>query len=524
MMPSRFTDTLFQLVHSLEKAEKRNFKLYIKRSSSNEDLKIIELFDALDKLDEYDETVLLKKLSSIKKPQLSNTKVHLYKQLLASLRLLKSTDSIDMQLNEQLDYARILYNKGLYQQSLKILEKAKETAKDHYKYNFLTQVISWEKKIETLHITRSIQDKGTILANEAVEVNTRVDMVARMSNLSLQLYSFYIKNGHARNEKDEIGVTTFFNKNLPENATTQTGFYERFYLYQSYCWYAFIRQDFLMYYRYAQKWNNIFNEQPLMIKVETGYYIKGLHNLLNAHFDLRNFKGFKITLKEFKEFAATPLANRHDNHRIQTFIYINSATINQHFMLGTFAEGLKMVPELEAKLKEYDLYLDNHRILVFNYKIANLYFGSGNYDIAIDYLQKIINDNIDLRIDLQCYSRLLHLMAHYELGNFEIIDSLVKSVYRFMAKMGNLTVVEEIMFKFLRNSFLQPRSKIKQELENFLHSIKKLEKNRFQTRTFAYLDIISWVESKVYQKPLSEIIGDKYLNSKQRRYPNETLL
>ena len=523
MMPTRFTDTLFQLVHSLEKAEKRNFKLYIKRSSSNEDLKIIELFDALDKLDEYDEAVLLKKLTSIKKPQLSNTKVHLYKQLLASLRLLKSTDSIDMQLNEQLDYARILYNKGLYQQSLKILEKAKETAKEHYKYNFLTQVISWEKKIETLHITRSMQDKGTILANEAVEVNTRVDMVARMSNLALQLYSFYIKNGHARNEKDEIGVTTFFNKNLPENATIQTGFYERLYLYQSYCWYAFIRQDFLMYYRYAQKWNTIFNEQPLMIKVETGYYIKGLHNLLNAHFDLRNFKGFEITLKEFKEFAATPMANHHDNHRIQTFIYINSATINQHFMLGTFADGLKMVPELEAKLKEYDLYLDNHRILVFNYKIANLYFGSGNYDVAVDYLQKIINDNIDLRIDLQCYSRLLHLMAHYELGNFEIIDSLVKSVYRYMAKMGNLTVVEEIMFKFLRNSFLQPRSKIKQELENFLNSIKKLEKNRFQTRTFAYLDIISWVESKVYQKPLSEIIGNKFLNSKQRRYPNETL-
>ncbi len=522
MMPSRFTDTLFQLVHSLEKAEKRNFKLYIKRSSSNEDLKIIELFDALDKLDEYDEAVLLKKLISIKKPQLSNTKVHLYKQLLASLRLLKSTDSIDMQLNEQLDYARILYNKGLYQQSLKILEKAKETAKEHYKYNFLTQVISWEKKIETLHITRSMQDKGTILANEAVEVNIRVDMVARMSNLALQLYSFYIKNGHARNEKDEIGVTVFFNKNMPENASMQTGFYERLYLYQSYCWYAFIRQDFLMYYRYAQKWNNIFNEQPLMIKVETGYYIKGLHNLLNAHFDLRNFKGFEITLKEFKEFAATPLANHHDNHRIQTFIYINSATINQHFMLGTFAEGLKMVPELEAKLKEYDIYLDNHRILVFNYKIANLYFGSGNYDVAIDYLQIIINDNIDLRIDLQCYSRLLHLMAHYELGNFEIIDSLVKSVYRYMAKMGNLTVVEEIMFKFLRNSFLQPRSKIKQELENFLHSIKKLEKNRFQTRTFAYLDIISWVESKVYQKPLSEIIGNKFLNSKQRRYPNET--
>jgi hypothetical protein len=65
-MVNKFTDTLFQLVHSLEKAEKRHFKLFIKRSSGNEDLKIIELFDALDKLEEYDETVLLKKLKTIK--------------------------------------------------------------------------------------------------------------------------------------------------------------------------------------------------------------------------------------------------------------------------------------------------------------------------------------------------------------------------------------------------------------------------------------------------------------------------
>jgi tetratricopeptide (TPR) repeat protein len=516
MMPNRFTDTLFQLVHSLEKAEKRNFKLYIKRSSGNEHLKIVELFDALDKMEEYDEAVLLKKLSSIQKPQLSNVKTHLYKQLLASLRLLKSTSSIDMQLNEQLDYARILYNKGLYVQSLKILDKLKETAKEHFKYNFLPQVISWEKKIEVLHITRSMQDRASQLAIEANEVNDRVDMVARMSNLALQLYSWYIQNGHARNDKDEMAVKKFFAVNLPSSAHKQTGFYERLYLFQCYCWYAFIRQDFLMYYRYGQKWINIFNEQPLMIKVETGYYIKGLHNLLNAHFDLRNYRAFEETLQEFKNFAATQLATQHDNHRVQAFIYIHSATINQHFILGTFEEGLKLVPHLEEKLKEYALYLDSHRILVFNYKIANLYFGSGKHGVAIDYLQKIININPDLRNDLQCYARLLHLMAHYELGNFDILDPLIKSVYRFMAKMQNLTVVEEMMFKFLHNSFKLSRNELKTELKKFLAGIKQLEKNRFQTRTFAYLDIISWLESKVYEKPLSVVIREKYLQSRHR--------
>ena len=58
-------------------------------------------------------------------------------------------------------------------------------------------------------------------------------------------------------------------ENLPPDVHKLTGFYERLYLYQSYCWYAFIRQDFLQYYRYAQKWVDLFDAQPLMIRVET---------------------------------------------------------------------------------------------------------------------------------------------------------------------------------------------------------------------------------------------------------------
>ena len=59
------------------------------------------------------------KTPAIKKQQLSNSKAHLYRQILASLRLIKHEDNIDIQLHEQMDYARILYNKGLYLQSLK---------------------------------------------------------------------------------------------------------------------------------------------------------------------------------------------------------------------------------------------------------------------------------------------------------------------------------------------------------------------------------------------------------------------
>ena len=30
-----------------------------------------------------------------------------------------------------------------------------------------------------------------------------------------------------------------------------------------------------------------------MVEIETANYIKGLHNLLNAHFTLRNYAGFR---------------------------------------------------------------------------------------------------------------------------------------------------------------------------------------------------------------------------------------
>ena len=200
-MPNRSTDALFQLVKSLEKSEKRNFKLYAKRNSATEDLKVVQLFDALDKMNDYNEKELLKKTKSVKKQQLSNIKANLYKQILSSLRLIRDEANIDIHLHEQMDHARILYNKGLYLQSLKMLERLKETAKAHQQLTFLQQALFFEKKIESLYITRSIQNKADLLTAESDSVNNQITLVNQLSNLSLQLYSWYIKNGHARTVK-----------------------------------------------------------------------------------------------------------------------------------------------------------------------------------------------------------------------------------------------------------------------------------------------------------------------------------
>ena len=84
-----------------------------------------------------------------------------------------------------------------------------------------------------------------------------------------------------------------------------------------------------------------------------------------------------------------------------------------------------------------------------------------------------------------------------------------------MARMQNLSLVEEEMFRFLRKSFYLSAKKLQPEFEKLLDTIKQLEKSKFETRAFAYLDIISWLESKVYDKPVYEIIREKYLSGKK---------
>ena len=249
---------------------------------------------------------------------------------------------------------------------------------------------------------------------------------------------------------------------------------------------------------------------PKCWRVETASYIKGMHNLMGAHFDLLNHEKLAETIKVFEKFARHKLVTQNDNNRILTYQYLYTARINLYFLQGTFNKGLLMVPHLEEMLKEYGLYLDTHRVLIFYYKIACLYFGSGNNEKAIDYLNRIINQKADLRSDLQCYARLLHLIAHYELGNFDLLEYLIKSVYRYMAKMENLSKVEEEMFDFLRQSFQVGAHALKPEFEKLLIKLKKYENNPLERRAFAYLDVISWLESKIHNVNVQDVIRERY--------------
>ena len=68
-MSNHNKDALFSLIKSLNRSEKRQFKLYVNRLQINADAKFLLLFEALDKLEEYDEIKeereLLKEMSQL---------------------------------------------------------------------------------------------------------------------------------------------------------------------------------------------------------------------------------------------------------------------------------------------------------------------------------------------------------------------------------------------------------------------------------------------------------------------------
>lgn len=88
-----------------------------------------------------------------------------------------------------------------------------------------------------------------------------------------------------------------------------------------------------------------------------------------------------------------------------------------------------------------------------------------------------------------------------------------------MAKMKNLNIVEEEIFKFLRRSFSLSASEILAEFKPLKEKLEAVKGNPLATRSFMYLDIIGWLESKIENVPVQQIIRNKYLVSKKNRQP-----
>lgn len=506
-------EPVFELIRSMSKAEKRNFKLYATRLSGNQQAKFIALFDCLDGMEEYNEKRILQRCP-IKKEQLPNMKAHLYKQILVSIRLLEVQHSLHMQLHEQLDFARILYNKGLYQQSSKLLDKAADLALQSEQYTVALDFIELQKKIDTQNTTRGMISKSEKLNRLADTLCDRITRISELANIATQLYGLYLQLGYTRTQKDINLIIHVYGQrlskyeNLPED---KLSFTERFYLYQAYAWYHYILHNMLLCYKNVRHWITLFDEHPQMKRLMFDAYMRGYSRLLDSLFLLRSYKRFAQTLNTF-EHEIAGIDNVGDNSRMIALQIHYTHQINKSFYEGAFNEGIKIIPEVEAFIQRYQNHLDIHHRMLLYYKIACLYFGNGDYDACMSYLKRIISTRDPLiRRDLQCYARILNLICSYESGSDYNIDYQIRAVYVFLDKMNDLQQVQKEMMHFLKRLNSVYASDLKEAFRKMYETLKPYEHHPYERRTFYYLDVLSWLQSKVEGIPVGEVIRRRFL-------------
>ncbi len=505
-------DQLFSLVKSLTKAEKRNFKLYANRFQSKGDTKFIQLFDVLDKLTEYDDDQVIRRLPDVKKRHLYNLKRHLYKQILISLRLIYITKNIDIQIREQLDFARILYGKGLYMQALKILDRIKQTALEHHQDILHLEILEFEKLIEARHITRSrtVANKMENLLDASARRSYVTHTTSRLSNLNIQVQGWYIQHGHVRSEEDLTEVKAFYDSVFPDDLDLdRLTFFDKANLFQSEMWYHYIRLDLSACRKEAQQWVNLFEEHPQMKEKDPDLYMRGLYYLLIFCFFQKDRKAFDRYLLQFEDFYRAEEAQWNVNSKMIAFAYLNLSRLNRHFLAGTFSKGLRIVPGILRDIEEYQDLMDIHRILLLYYKIAYLHFGCGHYGQALDSLNKITTLNTGfLREDLHFNARLLHLICHYELGNHDLLDYLIPSIQRAFEKAREISGWQTATLQFLRqlNRIPQMERKTETAFQQFKEKMAGLSDNAFEQKEILYLDIPSWVESHLQHCTIQELL------------------
>ena len=89
------------------------------------------------------------------------------------------------------------------------------------------------------------------------------------------------------------------------------------------------------------------------------------------------------------------------------------------------------------------------------------------------------------------------------------MDIIIKETYIFLVKLIDLHEVQKTILKYLNGLENIYPGEIKGFLRNLYNELKKYEDDPYEKRAFLYLDIISWLESKIDRKPLQNIIKEK---------------
>ena len=504
------SEDLFQLIKSLTRQEKRYFKLYAARHAIEGQNKYALLFDAIDAQETYDEAAIRERFQDEAfVRQLHVVKNYLYQNILNSLRHFHESQSED-RFNIEMRHAELLFNKGLYKQSEKALGKAKALATEHEHFLQLLEVYRWEHQIAhsrndfkmlTEYVEKGIEEEFVLIA--------RYQNFLEFQALNDRVFIPYWQKGAIRNESEKAALRRLFAEPKFQSADHAQSFNARYFYYNARFSYHFFIGELAESYEYVQQLVALFenlDRKRLKGKL-VRYFSSALINLYIVQQRLGLFEEIPQTLAKLRNVPAES-----PDQKRRLFVRSFNLEVDLYLSTGQFTKGIAQISPLEQVFQEYLSAVDKQQRLGVYYNLAYLYFGAGDYNRALDWINLLLQDpDLKTREDIHCFGRILHLIIHYELGNDQLLEYAVQSASRFLSRRQRLFQVESIMLKLMRRypRWLTNRDK-KRGFRELLQEMQVLNTDEFERRAFEYFDFIAWLESKVQQQSFAEITRQRH--------------
>jgi hypothetical protein len=501
-------DPLFRLIKSFSKSEKRSFKMLFGKGEG--DKKFVQLFDEIDKRKEYDEEKI-KQLKLFTAGQLPNLKIQLYNKLLDSLRFTGNNKTAKKQVTEIIDNAHLLYDRCMYADCLRQLEKARVLA---HKYDLVTPLVEInELHQQTLRLTLNDKNREFVddLLGEMSVVVKRLKQINGFTNISLQLNSLYAHTGSTKNEEELKKVKDFFNRKISEFSAKKSGVEEQLNYYHAITGFYFFIRNFKESEKNALKWVEFIESNNDLKYHRTEFYIKALNSLLVAQNKLFKTTDFNLTHRKLIAIKRDKKFNLNRNLNLQLFKAIYIHEMNRHFMLGDFKSGVRIVIRHQAEIIRLLPLIDQNTRFLFYYKIACLYIGASQFRQALSWLNKItMMPSTNVREDIQSFARILRLVCYFEMNDDHGIQSNIRSTYRFLLSRKNYGQYENLIIQFLKNlQGNETQAELKKQFIILQEKMVRISKLKFEKRAFAYFDMIVWLESKVQKRDIQDVFKDK---------------
>lgn len=504
MKPS---NELFYLIKSLTKSEKRFFKL--SSSIQTGEKNYSRLFDYIDSQDAYDEAKLkihFKDERFIK--HLPSEKNHLYKLILKSLRQFHSDHSITTILQEELKNIEILYNKTLYKEAKKFLLRAKKNAHEVEAFYLLTDILTWEKILteESYESGDFDVDLNKIIEEES-EVIEKLRNLAEYHILYSKINALFRSDGFTKNEQQRQKVNEIANYHLIKGKNTALSVRAASICYyiQGLC--AATNRDFETSYKKFKRVCLILDKYPRIRGDLSQRYILALSHLSHCYMYNGAFSKAKQIIEDI-----SLLKGKEGFKSVQLNVLITNVFMTEQIKInnlqGKFKDSLKVINQQFEKNKELIERSSKENKIKIYFNIAYTFFAIGEFKEALHFVNIILNDNEQrLRQDLYSFTRLLNILIHFELENNEYVDSLAGSSLRYLNKLQNEHQIESVFIKQLRKiAKTNDAKKERVKFQKVLDEINELLVEENERVILEYIDIVSWLESKINNQSFSEMV------------------